>query len=177
MKVQAGWAGSRRPLLVLLALLLLLWSLTAPPLRAACPWYLAVRPVAAARDQGPYLAWRYTPGTPFSIPYTHSVTGTPVVEVYQADEQGRLYVEESRFRQLGAGLGQVDQEGRWVEEDGWHRILGLHRPVPRLILWVGALGRPGLQMGGRQVLLAEVAPEGHRVEIRVERRCAGESRR
>jgi len=84
--------------------------------------------------------WREAldPGEPVALSYNHSVNGAPVREVYTLGADGGLRVREHAYQTQGAGLGQVEGEGRMVEApSGWTRVMGLDRNVGAFALRVG----------------------------------------
>lgn len=116
------------------------------------------RPLLEVRlEEGP-VVWREAvdPGEPIVLSYLHSVTGEPVREEYVLDRGGRLRVREHAYRLQGAGLGQLEGEGRTVEAPGgWIRVLGLDRDVGRFALRVGQEPQDHrLHVRGRQMALS-----------------------
>jgi hypothetical protein len=105
-------------------------------------------------------------GEPIVLAYRHSVTGQPVREEYALDGIGRLRVREHAYRVHGAGLGQVEGEGRTVEAPGgWTRVLGLDRDVGTFALRVGQEPQDHrLQVRGREMELSR-ALAGRRLWI------------
>ncbi len=78
------------------------------------------------------------PGEPIVLSYHHSVSGAPVQEVYALGDDGGLRVREHAYLAQGAGLGQVEGEGRRVEAaGGWTRVVALDRAVGSVALRVG----------------------------------------
>jgi len=116
------------------------------------------RPLLEVRVEGGPVVWREAldPGEPVTLSYHHSVSGAPVREVYALGDDGGLRVREHAYRTQGAGLGQVEGEGRMVEAaGGWTRVVGLDRAVGAFALRVG---QPAvdhrLRMRGRELHLS-----------------------
>lgn len=126
------------------------------------------RPLLEIRvEEGPRLVREaLSPGETFTLSYLHSLVLEPVREVYALDGDGGVRVLEHAYRTQAAGLGQVPEEGRLVEEPGgWTRLVGLDRRVGSFALRVG---QPRvdhrLEVRGREVRLSGLAP-GERVWV------------
>lgn len=129
---------------------------------------LIQRPLLEVRLEGGPVVWReaLSPGEPVVLSYRHSVTGQPVREVYALTEGAELRVREHAYRTQGAGLGQIDGEGRVLETPGgWTRVVGLDRRVGTFALRVGQGPQDHrLQARGRELELSRTL-SGRRVWI------------
>jgi len=105
----------------------------------------------------------------FQIAYTHSVNHFPIVEWFEVETDGAIYVVQEDFTAFGAGIGQVDNEGHLVVEDGWMKLKNLHRYVGVIRLRVGWVANQRLVIGSREIELTGLAPGGARIDMRVER--------
>jgi hypothetical protein len=115
-------------------------------------------PLLEVRLEEGQVLWREAlrPGEPVTVSYRHSVTGRPVREVYTLGAGGGLRVREHAYRTQGAGLGQVEGEGRVLEAPGgWTRVVGLDRDVGAFALRVGQPSADHrLQVRGRELELS-----------------------
>lgn len=71
----------------------------------------------------------------FSLSFIHSVSGTRVVDLYQA-RGGRIVQTAERFMTHGAGLPSHPDEpgGLTWEKDGDEFVLTMERPIPKLVV-------------------------------------------
>jgi hypothetical protein len=92
--------------------------------------------------------------TSFSIVYTHSVTRTPVTELYRLD--GSEIVEtEMRFEQHGPGLPtEADVGGTFSRTDGRFAVT-MDRRFPEIVMQVHRDQSPRLVAGTRSLDLAQ----------------------
>jgi len=92
--------------------------------------------------------------TSFSIVYTHSVTRTPVTELYRVD--GVEIVEtEMRFEQHGPGLPtEADADGTFTRS-GAGFMVTMNRRFPSIVMQVHADQSPRLVAGTRSLDLAQ----------------------
>ncbi len=109
-------------------------------------------------------------GTEFSTSWVHSVEFSLVEEFYRVGEEGRIYLEATRFRSHGAGLPLTPPPGgRFIVEEGAFLIDGIHRPLREILLRVDENARNSLKAGEVSLALWELAPGGL-VGVRVRRR-------
>jgi len=92
--------------------------------------------------------------TSFSLAYTHSVTRTPVTELYRSD--GSTIVEtEMRFEQHGPGLPtEADAGGTFSRADG-RFVVTMDRRLPEIVMQVHRDQSPRLIAGTRMLDLAQ----------------------
>ena len=90
----------------------------------------------------------------FSLVYTHSVTRTPVTELYRID--GSEIVEtEMRFEQHGPGLPtEADVGGTFTRADG-RFVVTMDRHLSEIVMQVHLDQSPRLAAGTRSVDLAQ----------------------
>lgn len=73
-----------------------------------------------------------------TVSYVHSIDQLPIEEDLRVHD-GHLVVERTRLRQFGAGMGQIDDEGRGYADGSWWVVDDLHRDIgPQMLLRVGA---------------------------------------
>ena len=71
------------------------------------------------------------PGDEFILKYTHSVTLTPVWEIFIIDKNYQIVLIETDFLDHGAGLPYTTfNEEIFVEEEGRFKIKNMHRIIP-----------------------------------------------
>ena len=90
----------------------------------------------------------------FSLSFIHSVSRTPVRDDYRVDGFRIIQTAET-FETHGAGLPSiVDETGvtGWEYRDG-RFVVGMHRPIPRLIVRTDRNYRNHLSIGGVDVNL------------------------
>ena len=92
--------------------------------------------------------------TTFSIVYLHSVTRTPVTELYRVD--GSEFVEtEMRFEQHGPGLPtEADAGGTFTRSEG-RFVVTMDRRFPAIVMQVHRDQSPRLVAGTRMLDLAQ----------------------
>jgi len=74
----------------------------------------------------------------FTIRYIHSVDHSPVFEVFELDQEGRLALQATYFKMFGAGMGHWQGRGV-VDFDGeWTWIRDIHETLGSFILRVGS---------------------------------------
>lgn len=91
-------------------------------------------------------------GEAFVIKYTHSVDLLPVYEIYRARE-GYIWLEETHFMNFGAGMGLLEDRGRYIEEDGMLKIIDIDEIIDPFILRTGAVADHRLGHRDRQYSL------------------------
>jgi hypothetical protein len=90
----------------------------------------------------------------FSLAYTHSVTRTPVTELYRVDG-GAIVETEMRFEQHGPGLPtEADVGGTFARIDG-RFVVTMDRSFPSLVMRVHRDQSPRLIAGTRTLDLAQ----------------------
>lgn len=100
-----------------------------------------------------------------TVSYVHSIDRLPIEEDLTIQE-GEFVVERTRLRQFGAGMGQVEGEGRGYADGSWWVVDDLDRSIgPELHLRVGATRIDHrLRAAGVEVPLSDCLP-GERVSI------------
>jgi len=90
----------------------------------------------------------------FSLVYTHSVTRTPVTELYRVDG-GEIVETEMRFEQHGPGLPtEADAGGTFSRADG-RFVVTMDRRLSEIVMQVHRDQSPRLVAGTRTVDLAQ----------------------
>lgn len=71
------------------------------------------------------------PGNKFTLKYTHSVSLTPVWEIFIIDDNYQIVLIETDFLDHGAGLpyAAFGQE-KFINEEGKFKIINMHRIIP-----------------------------------------------
>ncbi|MFO1313920.1 MAG: DUF1850 domain-containing protein [Burkholderiales bacterium] len=107
----------------------------------------------ASHPDGTALAQLSLPHAAFAVTYVHSVTRTPVVELYRVD--GTTIVEvEMRFAQPGPGLPtEADAGHAFVQRDG-QLVVSMARRLPEIVMRVHRDQSPRITVDGRDVDLA-----------------------
>ncbi len=78
-----------------------------------------------------YFMQKVQPGDEFILKYTHSVTLTPVWEIFIIDKNYQIVLIETDFLDHGAGLPYTTfNEEIFVEEEGRFKIKNMHRIIP-----------------------------------------------
>lgn len=71
------------------------------------------------------------PGNKFTLKYTHSVSLTPVWEIFIIDDNYQIVLIETDFLDHGAGLPYTTfGEEIFMEEEGRFKIKNMHRIIP-----------------------------------------------
>lgn len=81
------------------------------------------------------------PGYKFTLKYTHSVSLTPVWEIFIIDNKYNVMLIETDFMDQGAGMpyAAFGQE-KFINEEGKFKIKNMHRVMPNPIYYrVGAI--------------------------------------
>ena len=90
----------------------------------------------------------------FSLTYVHSVTRTPVTEIYQVTPDG-LVQTAIRFEQHGPGLPTAPGPGeRWVSRDNGFDVT-MRRPLESVVIRVNGDQAPRIAIDGRTFDLAQ----------------------
>ena len=125
-------------------------------LLAGPPTTLAACLTLAAHPDGVRLSLLALPAddASFALVYTHSVTRTPVTELYRID--GSEIVEtEMRFEQHGPGLPtEADAGGTFTRADG-RFVVTMNRRFPAIVMQVHRDQSPRLIAGTRMLDLAQ----------------------
>ena len=114
-----------------MSLLLLVAGLTSGGLE------LRIVPLGSSR---PLLVLPLETGELFTIHYVHSVENAPIWEVHSVDAEGRIYIEEERYRKFGAGMGRMPGVGRLVRRGEYEVITDMHMPTGDFVLRIGSPG-------------------------------------
>jgi len=126
-----------RPGVIILSLVGLIFSLILTAWLE--PGGLELR-VKTVKEGKPLLVFPLKPGERFTIHYYHSVENAPIWEEHSLDEKGRIYIEEERYLEFGAGMGQMPGVGRKVRRGPYEVIENMHMPTGDFILRVGSPG-------------------------------------
>jgi hypothetical protein len=123
--------------------------LAAPPAAGAACLTLAGHP-----DGATVASIALPDGAPFSIVYTHSVTRTPVTELYRV-EGGAIVETEMRFEHHGPGLPtEADAGGTFSRADGGF-VVTMQRRLSGIVMQVHRDQSPRLVAGTRTLDLAQ----------------------
>lgn len=80
------------------------------------------------------------PDDHLTISYVHSIDRLPIEEDLHVSD-GEFIVDRTRLQQFGAGMGQIDGEGRGYADGSWWVVDELERPIgPEVLLRVGSPG-------------------------------------
>ena len=121
----------------------------APAAHAACL-------TLAAHPDGARLSLLALPAddASFALVYTHSVTRTPVTELYRVDG-GEIVETEMRFEQHGPGLPtEADAGGTFTRSEG-RFVVTMDRRFPAIVMQVHRDQSPRLVAGTRMLDLAQ----------------------
>lgn len=78
------------------------------------------------------------PNETFTMRYIHSVDHSPVCEVFELDQHGRLTLQATYFKMFGAGMGHWQGRG-YIDFDGeWTWIRNIHETLGSFVLRVGS---------------------------------------
>lgn len=115
------------------------------------------------------LCTRMQAGEEFVLAFTHSVNRRPVYDTLRA-ETDHLIIVGSRFDAFGAGMPETSTaEGTLaVGKDGWLEWT-VNRPVPQIVVRVGRVADHRLSFKGCEIHLADLAPPGTPLRLRVRR--------
>ncbi len=103
----------------------------------------------------------------FVVSFTHSVNRRPVYDTLRADG-GRLVIGKSRFDHFGAGMPDASTADGTLKvlEDGWLEYT-VNRPVAEVTVRVGRVADHRLNLKGRDIPLAKLAPPGSPLSFQV----------
>ncbi len=129
----------------------------------------SVLEVSRLDDRRVLLCEPVQPGELFVLAFTHSVNRRPVYDTLRA-ESDHMVIVGSRFDAFGAGMPESSTaEGTLeVAEDGWLQWT-VNRPVPEIVVRVGRVADHFLRLKGRDIRLADLAPPGTALNLRVRR--------
>ncbi len=105
----------------------------------------------------------------FVISWRHSVTKEPCAEYYRRGKAGGIELYRTVFKGQGAGLPFGDEEGKAGIRDGAIVIDGLHRTLPRIVLFALPLTEHKLSVGGRQIDILGLLAGGHQAVFTIEK--------
>lgn len=104
----------------------------------------------------------------FEICYTHSVDGQRVCEVFKPSWSKGIILQETYFRQFGAGMGHWEGHGELVQEKEWIKIKKINKPLGKFFLRIGSQDIDhALTLRGKEINLSKHA-EGKLVELKIE---------
>lgn len=106
------------------------------------------------------------PGYRFTYSFIHSVEQKQWDEVFEIGQDYRIYLVETAFGSLGAGL-PYDAAGEVAVGDGKIAISGLRQPVPKLSLKASSFTSCTLTFGDTVVDLSAPDVAGKAIEVRV----------
>ncbi len=110
---------------------------------------------------------RVSAGDRFTIRYIHSVDRLPVYESFFVDHGHRLFLSETRFLMMGAGMS--DSEGELGYDGQWTIIRNINREVSPFRLRVSSIAEQTLFINDRVIKLKEIAPESGVLKFEVRR--------
>ncbi|HOI73421.1 MAG TPA: DUF1850 domain-containing protein [Syntrophales bacterium] len=110
------------------------------------------------------------PGDVFRLEYIHSSDGTPVLDLFRVGDDGGFVLVEEEYEWYGAGLESHPQAK--ISFRGDRTRVTVNRPFRELLLRVGRVSRQEIRAGGGRIVLAEIAPGGSLIRIRIVRRGA-----
>lgn len=116
------------------------------------------------------LLWQVPvrPGECFRLQYTHSSDGTPVRDVFRVEEDGHFVILEEHYLWYGAGLESHPQA--IISFDGDYTRVTVNRRHDQLLLRVGRVSNQEILSGDSRISLAELAPGGSLIRIRIAKR-------
>lgn len=106
------------------------------------------------------------PGYRFTYSFIHSVEKKQWDEVFEIGDDYRIYLVETAFGSLGAGL-PYDAAGEVTVGDGEIAISGLRQPLPKLNLKASSFASCTLIFGETVVDLSAPDVAGKAIEVRV----------
>jgi len=107
------------------------------------------------------------PGDLFRLDYTHSSDGTPVLDVFRVEEDGSFVLLEEQYAWYGAGLESHPRAA--ISFQGDRTRVTVNRRMQGLLLRVGRVSRQVIRSGDTRIVLAELAPGGTLLKIRIAR--------
>ena len=106
-------------------------------------------------------------GESFKLLYTHSLDKCPIEETFRVEPNGTLIQTEEVYGWFGAGLEFNPPQGFTYMRDGQVHIKNMKRRLSSLPVRVGWIAGFRLLINGNLVPLADLAPPGKLVEIKV----------
>ncbi len=105
-----------------------------------------------------YFMQKVQPGDKFVLKYTHSVTLTPVWEIFIIDKDYQIVLIETDFLDHGAGLPYTTFENEiFVEEESRFKIKNMHRIIPTPIYYrIGAVRENIIYFKGEEINLSSL---------------------
>ena len=105
-----------------------------------------------------YFMQKVQPGDEFILKYTHSVTLTPVWEIFIIDKNYQIVLIETDFLDHGAGLPYTTfNEEIFVEEEGRFKIKNMHRIIPTPFYYrIGAVRENIFYFKGEEINLSSL---------------------
>jgi hypothetical protein len=110
---------------------------------------------------------KVTDGELIFLSYIHSSDGTPVEQIFTVSESGTLDLLEEKYLWYGAGL-EFSSEQNIAYKDGWACITGYDRAFDILPIRVASTVSQTLTIGSNEIYLADLAPAGSRLLLKVE---------
>jgi hypothetical protein len=131
--------------------------------------FLRALEVVETRSGAVRLCARMAEGEEFTLAFTHSVNRRPVCDTLRIARE-RIVIVRSRFDAFGAGMPETTTaEGTLsVAEDGW-LVWTVNRSVPEIVVRVGRVAGHTLNLRGRDIALADLAPPGSALTLRARR--------
>ncbi len=108
------------------------------------------------------------PGQEVVLSYRHSSDGTPVAQIFEVGADGALHLLEERYSWYGAGL-EHGSGHHFTYEGDTVRVSGYDRQFSELLLRVARTVPQEIVVSGESVLLADLAPGGTRLLVKVEK--------
>lgn len=116
------------------------------------------------------LLWQraVAPGDLLELDYTHSSDGTPVRDIFRVEQDGHVVLLEEQYRWYGAGLESHPQAA--ISFEGERTRVTVNRRLPHLLIRVGRVSNPVIRSGDARVALADLAPGGSLLQLRIVKR-------
>lgn len=116
------------------------------------------------------LLWQLPvePGDLLVLDYTHSSDGTPVRDIVRVERDGHMTVLEEQYLWYGSGLESHPQAA--ISFEGKRTRVAVNRRLPHLLIRVGRVSHPVIRLGDARVDLADLAPGGSLLQLRLEKR-------
>ena len=116
------------------------------------------------------LLWQLpvAPGDLLVLDYTHSSDGTPVRDIVQVGQDGHLVILEEQYLWYGSGLESHPQAA--ISFEGERTRVAVNRRLPHLLIRVGRVSNPVIRCGDARVALADLAPGGSLLQMRLMKR-------
>ncbi len=106
-------------------------------------------------------------GDLIKLTWKNSLFGQQVTESFVV-EGGILWLEEVRFEDSGYSMEANPQElADLYHTGGAFEVRGVHKPFSRIVFRVGAIGKPRLRIGDKELSLYDEAGFGGAVVLRV----------